>query len=210
MSIYFIIGNTFDTPRAVIGPLNPTVCRIGVLTKNWMFYNVCFFTLLITLTKFTYICIFKSLPAMDDKFIALIVSLIVNLVTSMIIYVWMTLPGKEPLSVVSCIKQCMVIVQKFNLQSYLQLLCTGTYYEEWLTESKKVPTVVYTLLGCVLIGSAAAIAVWISKCLGKHQTVHSLPEQFQQPVDLGSSLSRSWLGFILFTMGIWTISKYER
>ena len=112
MSIYFTIGNTFDTLRAVIGPLNLTVCRIGVLTKNWMFYNICFFTLLITLTKFTYICIFKSLPAMDDNFIALIMSLIVNLMTSMIIYVWMTLPGKEPLSVVSCIKQCTLIDQK--------------------------------------------------------------------------------------------------
>ena len=129
MSIYFTIGNTFDTLRAVIGPLNPTICRIGVLTKNWMFYNVCFFTLLITLTKFTYICIFKSLPAMDDNFIALIMSLIVNLLTAMIIYVWMTLPGKEPLSMVSCITTPYLFVQQSlvsikSIYSYFVLGCT--------------------------------------------------------------------------------------
>lgn len=101
MIAYYLVGNNIDCFRTAFGPLPPIICRIGVFTKNWAFYNICFFTLLIQLTKFTYICVFKSLPIINDNFVATYLNLMINMITLLILYAWMSLPGKEPLSVVS-------------------------------------------------------------------------------------------------------------
>ena len=97
---YYCLGNTLDTIRAVYGPLPQKLCWVGVLSKNWSHYAVLLFTLAIILTKFMFICIFKSMPVMDDDFLLLFISTTINAIVVVIMYLWIVLPGKEPLAMV--------------------------------------------------------------------------------------------------------------
>ena len=97
---YYCLGNSFDTFRSIYGSLPKGICWVGILSKNWSHYAILFYTVAITLTKFTYIVIFKSMPTMDDDFILIFFSMTINLAVIVIISLRMILPGKEPLAMV--------------------------------------------------------------------------------------------------------------
>ena len=42
------------------------------------------------------------MPVMDDNFVVLFISTTINATVMVIIYLWVVLPGKEPLAMVSC------------------------------------------------------------------------------------------------------------
>ena len=61
--------------RIATGPLPKSICRIGTAIRVFAgsSYNV--LSLIITGTKFMFVCIFRSIPTMDDNFLSLTISL---------------------------------------------------------------------------------------------------------------------------------------
>ena len=90
-----------------------------------------------------------------------------------------------------------------------QLICTGKFDEEWLTEPKKIPTVVYSLLICFLIGSLATICTHFFKRSGKKKETGPVLRARENTVDLGS-LTRIGCFIMLSIIWFYSLIKYER
>ena len=91
----------------------------------------------------------------------------------------------------------------------LQLICTGKFDEEWLSEPKKIPTVAYSLLVCFLLGMIATIITHIFKRIGKKKQFRQNQTIRENTVDLGS-LTISACLMTLIVMSFYSLVKYER
>ena len=96
-----------------------------------------------------------------------------------------------------------------NYSNYFQLICTGKFDEEWLSEPKKIPTVAYSLLICFLLGMVATIITHIFKRIGKKKQFRQNPTIRENTVDLGS-LTISACLMTLIVMSFYSLVKYER
>ena len=70
----------FDHVRALFGPLPSILCRTGTFIRVFCGSNILVLTLIITGTKFLLVCIFRSIPLMDDNFLSFTINIIVNIV----------------------------------------------------------------------------------------------------------------------------------
>ena len=70
----------FDHARALFGPLPLVLCRTGTFIRVFCGSNILILSLTITGTKFLLVCIFRSIPLMDDNFLSFTINIIVNVV----------------------------------------------------------------------------------------------------------------------------------
>ena len=70
----------FDHARALFGPLPSVLCRAVTLIRVFCRSNIFILSLTITGTKFFFVCIFQSIPLMDDNFLSFSINLTVNVV----------------------------------------------------------------------------------------------------------------------------------
>ena len=70
-----------DAIRAMFGPLPVPVCKIGAFLKVATVVKFCLHSFAMTLTKFVFIFIFKSIPVMDDSFLSFVINSNVTLWT---------------------------------------------------------------------------------------------------------------------------------
>ena len=70
----------FDHARALFGPLPSVLCRTGTFIRVFCGSNILILSLTITGTKFLFVCIFQSIPLMDDNFLSFAINIIVNVV----------------------------------------------------------------------------------------------------------------------------------
>ena len=98
-----MIAGGVDNFRAIYGPLPQTICSAVVFFKNVIYCNCVQFTICTTITRFVFVCIFKSIPVMDDKLVAHYLYASINMVSFIIVTTVSVLPGKMPLNYVSII-----------------------------------------------------------------------------------------------------------
>lgn len=127
--LLYLLGAGPDMMRALIGPLPPWLCKLNQLTKNHVHIACSMLAMTISGTKYVFICIYKSVPSVDDEFIATFTYLAVNLIAAVCTYATLMLPGRPALNM---------------------LVCTGTYYDEWLDEEKAVSIPTIISLACAL------------------------------------------------------------
>lgn len=126
---FYVIGTGSDMIRALIGPLPLWLCKLTQFTKNHVHIACSMLCMTISGTKFVFVCIYKSVPSVNDQFIATYTYLAVNLIGAVCTSAMLMLPGRPALN---------------------QLICTGTYYEEWMTEEKSLPIPFFISLASVL------------------------------------------------------------
>ena len=65
---------------ALFGPLPTILCRTGSFIRVFCGSNILVLSLIITGTKFLLVCVFRSIPLMDDNFLSFTINIIVNVV----------------------------------------------------------------------------------------------------------------------------------
>ena len=70
----------FDQVRALFGPLPLVLCRTGTFIRVFCGSNILVLSLIITGTKFLLVCVFRSIPLMDDNFLSFTINIIVNVI----------------------------------------------------------------------------------------------------------------------------------
>ena len=65
-----ILMTTVDVLRVWIGPLPEKICTFGIMIKNYTFISEVLLVASITILKFTFLCILKRIPEMDDDLVA--------------------------------------------------------------------------------------------------------------------------------------------
>ena len=98
---YYIICNGLDLLRVLIGPLPMGICRLNIFMKNFVHLNILFFCLLLSLTRFTFVCIYKSMPTMEDSFISTYLYISTNMISALLTIVMFYCPGKPVLNEVN-------------------------------------------------------------------------------------------------------------
>ena len=65
-----ILMTTIDVLRIWIGPLPEIICTFGIMIKNYIFISQVLLFTSITILKFTFLCVLKRIPEMDDDKVA--------------------------------------------------------------------------------------------------------------------------------------------
>ena len=92
------------------------MCKCIIFFKNFFHCNVSQFIVAITATKYCFVCIYKSIPTINDNFLATFLYLTINMNSFIITTVMMELPGRYPLNFVSV-----------NINGYLNNMNDGLY-----------------------------------------------------------------------------------
>ena len=107
--MYHIFCATFDALRTVTGPLPYAICNVNIFVKNLVHINLSFITLSATFAKFVFVCIYKSIPHMDDNLLTRVIYLTSNLIAIIGAAAKLYLPGRPLLNVV-CIQFIELII----------------------------------------------------------------------------------------------------
>lgn len=78
--LFQIICGSIDVSRLIFGPLNEHVCMLGIIMKNLFSINLFIVGLAVTLTKYAYICVYRS-PVFDDNFLSAFIHLLTYLLS---------------------------------------------------------------------------------------------------------------------------------
>ena len=81
--------------RALLGPLPDFVCHSDYFFRTIITTNVAMSTLVSTIVKFTFICIFKAIPNFDDNFLTTYALIVINLISFFSVLTRLYLPGKQ-------------------------------------------------------------------------------------------------------------------
>ena len=72
ISFQFILYNTISSEisilRAFWGPLPKFICWTNYYIQNIVIFNILQGAVLITITEFSFLCLYRSMPTMDDDF----------------------------------------------------------------------------------------------------------------------------------------------
>ena len=100
----------------MLGPLPDFICFSNVCLKNFIHCALMLTVLASTFTRFMFVCIFKSIPLMNDNFFANILSRCICLISIILVALRVKSPGKYPLNYVSRI---LHLIFKFPHPMYL-------------------------------------------------------------------------------------------
>lgn len=109
ISIMFLSGAILEISRIIFGPLPTFLCRPFLFIFLWACLNTFTFVTLISVIKFNFICVFKSIPVMCDNFLSLF------LFVAVLLFNFLTLAGKF------YIEEKIMIVER---------ICTGIWAPE--------------------------------------------------------------------------------
>ena len=122
----------------------------------------------------------------------------------------MQMPGKYPLNFVSILfNNIWPGLLRFSgvKFSFLQLICTGTFYEEWINESPWLPLPNLLTVFCVILYVFMIMLIQVSKREFKHNQ-----NEYQShvvKVNFGS-FTISWIVFIFVVLGMIALKKVTR
>ena len=80
-----ILMTTVDVLRVWMGPLPEKICTFGIMIKNYTFISEVLLVASITFLKFTFLCILKRIPEMDDDVVAKRIIRFVSFITVSIV-----------------------------------------------------------------------------------------------------------------------------
>lgn len=170
--ICFLSGAFLDISRIIFGPLPTFLCRSGLFFFTWAGVNSITFITLISVVRFCFICIFKSIPMMNDNFLAFVIFWSVSFIN------FLATCGKF------YIEEKIMIIER---------ICTGVWDEEDKFK-KPVPfgaTFIILILGVQLI---VGVPMYYFK---NYRSAHKI----QNKTDLGSFLSSFTIGVIYMIHG---------
>lgn len=101
MVIYFALPISIDMIRMLWGPLPAAICDIGVLAKNMFLASVSQTVLYMTLTKFLFVFVYKSIPSIDDDFLSVFIFVLVYIISLLASASRLSLPGRPILNKVN-------------------------------------------------------------------------------------------------------------
>ena len=78
MVLLYVFGTGISPIRILYGALPIGVCKFSSFVQMVTILNICHLTILISGTRFAFVYIFKSVPAMDDKFLSIFLMILVN------------------------------------------------------------------------------------------------------------------------------------
>lgn len=163
---------TIDSLRAMIGPLPRTICQINIAMKNIVQVNVSLLALSMTMTKFAFLCIYKSIPMMDDNFLSTFGYILINLISILATVLKFYMPGRPPLN---------------------ELICTGCFYEEWINEKPPMAdTGIIISFVCIVMHFILSIPIWIAK----------VKMNRKEPVSKGTTFGSFLSSWIILGIGI--------
>ena len=88
------MGQTIQLTRTLIGPLPPVVCQLDLFIRTVTSTNIAMIIFVNTVAKFTFICIFKSIPSIDDNFLAAYALISINVISILMATLRVYLPGR--------------------------------------------------------------------------------------------------------------------
>ena len=80
----------------------------------------------------------------------------------------------------------MINTIKVTSFNSFQLICTGKFDEEWLSELNKIWLLICCLRICFIIGMIATVSTHVLKQIDKEQVLKPFPKPRENTVDLGS------------------------
>ena len=83
----------------------------NIFLKNLLCCNMLLTVLAITSTRFMFVCIYKSIPSMDDDFFANLLYRSINLISLLLVSIRVKSPGKYPLNYVRLISSPSYIIR---------------------------------------------------------------------------------------------------
>ena len=81
MILTYVVGFGIEHMRIVFGPLSTTLCRLGSFIRVLGGSNILVLSLIIMGTRFMFVCIFRSIPVIDEVFLSRTINIIVNVLT---------------------------------------------------------------------------------------------------------------------------------
>ena len=79
MILAYVVGFGIEHIRIVFGPLSTT--RLGVFIRVFSGSNILVLSLIIMGTRFMFVCVFRSIPMIDEVFLSRAINIIVNILT---------------------------------------------------------------------------------------------------------------------------------
>lgn len=149
MCLMFFSAASLDILRIIFGPLPTFVARFFLFFFLWSGVNSATFITLNTVVKFSFVCVFKSIPVMMDNLLAIFMFVTVTFVNF-----W-------------------AVCAKFYIEnvSILERICTGIWEEEDKTTIPLGSIYVIFVFG---IQISLGIPIFISKSKNKGQTKKDL------------------------------------
>ena len=81
MILTYVVDFGIEHMRILFGPLSTTLCRLGCFIRVFSGSNVLVLSLIIMGTRFMFVCIFRSIPMIDEVFLSRTINIIVNILT---------------------------------------------------------------------------------------------------------------------------------
>jgi hypothetical protein len=81
MILTYVVGFGIEHMCILFGPLSTTLCRLGCFIRVFSGSNVLVLSLIIMGTRFMFVCIFRSIPMIDEVFLSRTINIIVNVLT---------------------------------------------------------------------------------------------------------------------------------
>ena len=110
-----------DSLRTLIGPLPTFICKFRCFVQVLTVFNTSLVTLTMTATKFTFVCIYKSIPVMDDNLVSrLVYSTIICvgfLITSAKYYLEQFPSKNEVIITIQLLRTLKVLLHILQMQS---------------------------------------------------------------------------------------------
>ena len=79
MILAYVVGFGVEHMRIVFGPLSTT--RLGVFIRVFSGSNILVLSLIIMGTRFMFVCVFRSIPMIDEVLLSWTINIIVNVLT---------------------------------------------------------------------------------------------------------------------------------
>ena len=85
----------------MIGPLPSYVCEVVIFSKNFAHSSLVLFALAYVITRFIFVCVYRSIPVFDDVRWAKNIFYSVHITGFITVLIMTVYPGKPPLNYVS-------------------------------------------------------------------------------------------------------------
>ena len=75
----YTFGYGIENLRIFSGPLPLSICKIGTFIRVYEASSLMVLSLIITGTKFVFVCVYRAIPTMNDNFLSLVIVLNTNI-----------------------------------------------------------------------------------------------------------------------------------
>ena len=101
--VYYTWAIGLNILRIFVGPIPTIICQFNVFIKNFSAMAISMTIVAFTGLHFIFICIYKSIPSIDDNFLTIFIIALLSLMSTLGTLTFFYLPGKPVLNQVTLI-----------------------------------------------------------------------------------------------------------